>query len=164
MNVGDTQTALAAMNNDEAPGFIEDRLKELWPKIQPSVLQSLDARMAERTKNLRSFLDERSEREVENLTIVMNELARSIRETILREQDPQLKLDLSGTTAQEQDQRGRDLLSLAMRLDMIPDELEKEVEHLRSRYRDPKPRLFPVAVTFLVPPRAISAMHQGGSR
>jgi superfamily II DNA or RNA helicase len=164
MNVGDTQTAIAAMSNDEAPGFIEDRLKELWPKIQPSVLQSLDARMAERTKNLRSFFDERSEREVENVTIVMNELARSIRETLLREQDPQLKLDLSGTTAQEQDQRERDMMSLAMRLDLIPDELEKEVEHLRSRYRDPKPRLFPVAVTFLVPPRAIAALHQGGRR
>jgi len=164
MNVSETHSVAAAMTDDEAPGFVEDRLKELWPKIQASVLQALDARMVERTKNLQKFLDDRSEREVTNVTVVMKELARSIRETILNEQNPQLKLDLSGGSAEENNQRGRDLFSLAARLDMIPDELEKEIEHLRSRYRGPQPRLFPVAVTFLVPPRAVAALQQGGRR
>jgi superfamily II DNA or RNA helicase len=164
MNVGDTQAALAAMTNDEAPGFIEDPLKELWPKIEPAVLQALEARMTERTKNLEKFLEDRSGREVANVTAVMKELERTIRETIQREQDPQLKLDLSGGSAEETNQRQRDLNSLAGRLADIPDELAQEVEHLRSHYRDPHPRLFPVAVTFLVPPRAITALHQGGSR
>ena len=31
------------------------------------------------------------------------------------------------------------------------DELVKETSHLRSRYENPKARLFPVAVTYLIP-------------
>jgi hypothetical protein len=29
--------------------------------------------------------------------------------------------------------------------------MEKEIESVNKRYADPQPRLFPVAVTFLVP-------------
>jgi hypothetical protein len=136
----------------------------MWPKLEGSVLQALEARMRDRTKNLQKFLDDRSEREIASVTAVMMELAKSIRETILHEQDPQLKLNLSGAPEEERNQRERDLFSLAGRLDTIPDELQEEIEHLRNRYRDPQPRLFPVAVTFLIPPRAISAMQQGGRR
>jgi hypothetical protein len=164
MNVGETEDAVAAITDDGAPGFIEDRLKEMWAKLEGSVLQALEARMRDRTKNLQKFLDDRSEREIASITAVMMELAKSIRETILHEQDPQLKLNLSGAPEEERNQRERDLFSLAGRLDTIPDELQEEIEHLRNRYRDPQPRLFPVAVTFLIPPRAIAAMQQGGRR
>jgi hypothetical protein len=33
----------------------------------------------------------------------------------------------------------------------LPAELARETEAIRRRYADPQPRLFPVAVTFLVP-------------
>jgi hypothetical protein len=39
----------------------------------------------------------------------------------------------------------------AVRLHHIPDEIAAEQEAIRTRYADPEPRLFPVAVTFLVP-------------
>ena len=91
---------------------------------------------------------------------VMEELERSIRETLADKEDPQLKLEW---TDGETQQRERDIGSLRSRLLELPSELTREVEHLRSRYRDPQPRLFPVAVTFLVPPRAIAALQQGGS-
>ena len=64
----------------------------------------------------------------------------------------------------EKQQRERDRRSLESRLAEIPGELARETEHLRSRYRDPQPRLFPVAVTFLIPPRAIVQLQQGGAR
>src|SRR5262249_26101031 len=64
MNVGDTQAAVAAMTDKGAPGFIGDRLKELWPKIEAAAVQALEARTVERTKNLQKFLDDRSAREV----------------------------------------------------------------------------------------------------
>ena len=82
MNVSDTETAAAAATGDSAPGFIEDRLKELWAKVEAPLIQSLEARIQERTKNLQKFLDERSEREVANVTAIMQELERSIRETL----------------------------------------------------------------------------------
>ena len=154
MNVTETQAAYAAAEPHAAPGFVEDRLKELWTKVEAPLLQALDARMTDRTKNLQKFLDDRSERETVNFTAVMAELEHSIRETLADKDDAQMQFDW---TVEEKQQRERDLGGLRARLTQIPGELEREIKHLRDRYRDPKPRLFPVAVTFLVPPRAISS-------
>jgi len=161
MGVTETQAAYAAAEATAAPGFVEDKLKELWAKIEAPLLQALDARMVERTKNLQKFLDDRSEREVANFTAVMGELERSIRETLADKDDAQMQFDWS---VEEKQQRERDLGGLRARLAEIPDELKLETEHLRARYRDPQPRLFPVAVTFLVPPRSIVTMQQGCGR
>lgn len=161
MNVGETQAAYAAMEEQSAPGFVEDRLKELWSKVEAPLLQSLEARMTDRTKNLQKFLDERSEQEVVKLTVILQELEKSIRETLNEKDEPQQRFEWSDG---ERQQRERDLNSLRTRLKEIPDELARETEHLRSRYRDPQPRLFPIAVTFLVPHRAIAQLQQGGSR
>lgn len=161
MNVSEVQAAAAAATNESAPGFIEDRLKELWAKIEAPLAQALEARMTERTKNLQGKLDERSEREVANVTAVMQELERSIRETLDAKDDKQMQFDW---TVEEKSQRERDIGSLKHRLKELPAERAREIEHLRSRYHDPQPRLFPVAVTFLVPPRAVATFQQGGSR
>jgi len=161
MNVGETQEAVTATGIDRAPKEIEGRFVDLWPKIEGAVVQALEVRMQERTKNLQKFLDDRSEREVANVTAVIQELERSIRETLADKDDPQLQLDWSDG---EHQQRQRDIGSLRDRLGTLPDELAREIEHLRGRYKEPKPRLFPVAVTFLVPPRAVVALHQGGGQ
>lgn len=161
MNVGEVQAAAAAATNEGVPGFVEDRLKELWTKIEAPLIQALEARMQERTKNLQKFLDERSDREVANVSAVMQELERSIRETLAAKDEKQMQFDW---TVEEKQQRERDIGSLSNRLKELPAELTREIEHLRSRYRDPQPRLFPVAVTFLVPPRAVSALQSGGGR
>ncbi len=161
MNVGETQDAATAVGDERAPRRVEDRLRELWPKVETSLLQALDARMQDRTRNLQKFLNDRAEREVANVTAVMRELERSIREALADKDDPQLLLNWSDG---EQQQRERDISSLRDRLGKLPEELVREIDHLRSRYRDPKPRLFPVAVTFLVPPRAAAALQQGGGQ
>jgi superfamily II DNA or RNA helicase len=158
LNVGETAAASAAAINERAPVFVEERLKELWPSVQAQLIQALEARMRERTRNLRSFLDDRAEREVAHITAVMKELEKTIRETLDTKDDPQMQFDWSDT---EKQQRERDIDGLRTRLAELPGELGREVEHLRSRYRDPQPRLFPVAVTFLVPPRAVTALQQG---
>ena len=41
--------------------------------------------------------------------------------------------------------------ALAQRAEQIEDEIVKEREVIRARFADPQPRLFPVAVTYLVP-------------
>jgi superfamily II DNA or RNA helicase len=161
MNVGETQTALAAATDQRAPSSVEDVLKGLWGKINVPLHQALENRMVERTRNLQKFLDDRAEREVANLAAVMHELERSIHEALATKQDSQLQFDW---TDEEKQQRERDTGSLQARLREIPNELEREVEHLRSRYRDPQPRLFPVAVTFLVPSRAVTELQHGGGR
>jgi hypothetical protein len=161
MNVSEVEAALAAGTDQSAPGFVEDRMKELWPKIEAGALAALEARVQDRTKNLQKLLDERSEREVAQITTVMTELARSIEATLGDKGADQLVFDF---TVDEKAQRERDLASLRHRLGQIPEEIEREAAHLRSRYRDPRPRLFPLAVTFLVPRRAATQLVQGGAR
>jgi hypothetical protein len=75
-----------------------------------------------------------------------------------------MQLDLRDATDLERSQREIDLGGLRARLEEIPQELARETAHLRDRYRDPKPRLFPVAVTFLIPPRAAAELDRGARR
>lgn len=161
MNVSEVLAAASAATNESAPGFVEDRLKERWASIETPLAHALEARMTERTRNLASKLGERSEREVANITAVIHELERSIRETLDAKDDSQMQFEW---TAEEKSQRERDIGSLTHRLKELPAELAREIEHLRGRYRDPQPRLFPVAVTFLVPPQSVAAFQQGGVR
>jgi superfamily II DNA or RNA helicase len=164
MNVGDTERAYASASEQGAPGFAEDALKTLWAKIENPLFRALEARMKERTENLQTFLNERAESEAASFTAVLGELERAIRETLAKEEDPQLRLNLGDASEVEREQREHDLGNLHDRLAQIPGELAREVDHLKSRYRDPQPRLFPIAITFLVPPRAVVQLEQGARR
>jgi Skp family chaperone for outer membrane proteins len=158
MNVGETRAAYSAATDLPAPGFVEDRLTELWPRHQDQVLSALESRMNERTKNLESILKERAETEAAKLTAVLKELERTIRKELDDEGTIQLAFDF----AEEREQRERDLSALRRRLEKIPGEIEEETEHLRARYRKPSARLFPAAITYLVPQRAVTELR--GSR
>jgi SNF2 family DNA or RNA helicase len=157
LNVGDTKAALAAATDTPAPAAIEARFQALWPKHREALLTALNARQAERTKNLEKNLDELAEKEANKLKIVMTELQRAIQAELERKDHPQLRLDLGGDEP-GQAQRDRDLAALRLRLKEIPAEIEREAEHIRSRYANPSARLFPVAVTWLIPRRAMLAI------
>ena len=156
MNVGEVQRALAAASSDAAPGFIEEPLLKIWPKVSEPLLKSLEARQEDRTKNLQTFLDERAGKEAAHLEAILTELEKSIRAELDAEPPDQLEL----FDQFEKQQRESDLHSLRLRLQQLPAEREREVAHLRARYRSPQARLFPVAITFLVPPRAISELSR----
>jgi superfamily II DNA or RNA helicase len=148
MNVGDTQRALDEATTEEAPDWLKGRLAELWPKYENSLMQSLEARMRDRTDGLQKALQERADKEVANITAVLEELQRSILEE-LKEPEIDLQLELFNDT--ERDQLERNLSSLRARVEQIPQEIEMEAATIRGRFRDPVPRLFPLAVTFLIP-------------
>lgn len=157
LNVGQVQTALDSGTDKEAPDAIKKSLQALWGKMSEPLLQSLEVRMQERTKNLQKNLDERAEREVADMTAILQELARSIREQFDK---PPEQLELFSQT--EKEQFRADTNSLQRRLDKIPEEIEQESQIIRDRYKDPQPRLFPVAVTFLIPQKI--AAQAGGMR
>lgn len=79
----------------------------------------------------------------------MTELDRSIRRELNAPEAAQLALP--GFSLNEREQYERDLNALRARLDRIPQEIETEQQCVITRYADLQPRLFPVAVTFLVP-------------
>jgi hypothetical protein len=114
----------------------------------------------ERTKNLEKNLDELAEKEVNKLKSIMTELQRSIQGELERKDGPQMLLDL-GSDEPGKQQRERDLSALRRRIVEIPTEIERESEHIRSRFAAPTARLFPVAVTWLIPRRAVLEITGG---
>jgi hypothetical protein len=60
---------------------------------------------------------------------------------------------LPGFAPLEKEQFERNADALRARLRAIPAEIERESAAIKARFADPEPRMFPVAVTFLVPQR-----------
>jgi len=149
MNVGQVSNALVASMSTEPPPEVKARLIAAWPTLKASLIQALEARMRNRTSGLQRFLGERMEKEVADITAILKELERTIRAE-LDEPEP-LQLELF--TSLEQEQYSRNVAALMRRLEQIPSEIEQETSLIRARFADMQTRLFPVAVTFLVPER-----------
>ena len=97
------------------------------------------------------MLAERADKEVSDITAILNELKQAI---VTQLDDPFYRETyLPGFAPAEQEQFERNVDALRRRLGEIPGEIKKETEAIRARFADPQPRMFPVAVTFLVPAR-----------
>jgi len=137
---------------DQVPAQVRERLVSLWPTISSPLFRSLEARMKDRTENLGKFIQETSDKEAADIASVLGELAKSIR-TELADEVPSPQLTL--WKDEERDQLERNRTSLLARLERIPDEITRASAAIRARYADPTPRLFPVAVMFLVPAKLV---------
>lgn len=125
------------------------KLQQLWPELEKPLTSALEARMRDRTKALHGRLAEREALEVKNMTGVLNELDRAIRSEL----ETSLPAQTEIWSNEEIEQLRRNRGSLARRLQEIPREIERETAAIHARYADPQPRMFPVAVEFLVPRR-----------
>jgi hypothetical protein len=146
-NVGQVTEFLDRAGNVQAPESVRTRLTALWPQLKGSVVSALEARGRDRNDSIRKQLADRAEDEKAKLATVFRELEAGIRVELGRAPDAQLPL----FTDSERDQAQRNHDFLITRLKEIPAELVREIEAIRQRYENPQPRLFPVAVTFLVP-------------
>ncbi|MFB3924304.1 MAG: DISARM system SNF2-like helicase DrmD [Terriglobia bacterium] len=146
-NVTQVNEVLTAATNTEPPDPVRQRLAALWPQIARPLLAALDARGRDRTDSIRKQLADRADDETRKITAIVQELQAAIRAEL--DSEPEAQLSLFTDAEREQEQRNRDFL--ASRLAELPAELARETEAIRRRYADPQPRLFPVAVTFLVP-------------
>jgi superfamily II DNA or RNA helicase len=150
MNVGETQRLLDVERDAEPSQPVKDRLRGTWPAVEGSLHSALEARSAEKLKSLEHMLDERRAKEEADIRAILAELERRIREE-LDTQPQYIQLELFSTS--ELEQYSRNVAALRARLDEIPHELEHELKAIRTRYDVVQPRLFPMAVTFLVPAR-----------
>ncbi len=155
MNVGETKTAMDSALAEASTEYTQKLFQSLWPNLSGPLFNALEARMADRTKGLQKHLDERAEQEVQNMAAVLRELEKTIREQL---DEPVTQLEF--WTAPEREQLELNRQCLRQRLEQIPAEIDRETANLRARFRDPAPRLFPVAVTFLVPKKI--AAQPGG--
>jgi superfamily II DNA or RNA helicase len=149
MNVGEVAAALAAARPAEPAATVKQRLLDLWPRHAEPLAQALEARMRDRTAGLQRTLQERADQEIRSITDVLTEL----RASILGELEAPAVAQLELFSADERDQLERNVASLRARADRIPEEIAQETTAIRSRFARPEPRLFPVAVTYLVPDR-----------
>ena len=147
MNVGQVSEALRSASDEEPSDEVKERLLELWDSLSSSLQQSLVARTNDRTKGLEKRLDERADKEAKDIESILLELKKSIEAEL---DDPEYKqLELFSDPEREQFERNKDFLR--ERLGQIPDEIKRETEAIKARFADPQSRMFPVAVTFLVP-------------
>jgi superfamily II DNA/RNA helicase len=149
MNVGQVRDALATALPEEPAEEVKERLIELWPKHSASLIQALEARMRDRAAGLQRELAERADKEVRDVAAILTELQKTIQAEL--DEPAYQQLELFSTPEREQFERNRD--ALRARVKQIPEEIEKETAAVRARFADPQPRLFPVAVTYLVPER-----------
>jgi ERCC4-related helicase len=147
MNVGQVRDSLAAALSDEPAEAVKQRLLELWPRHSASLVKALEARMDERAGGLQRELAVRADKEVRDTTAILTELRKAIQSEL--EEPEYQQRELFSTPEQEQFERNRD--ALKARVQAIPEEIEQETEAIRKRFARPQPRLFPVAVTYLVP-------------
>ncbi len=95
------------------------------------------------------MLADRAASDVDAIAAVLTDLRATIQSQLDElEGDQQLTLDFD---LDERDQFRRDVDALRRRLDEIPSEIIHEQEAIRHRYANPVPRLFPAAVSFLLP-------------
>jgi SNF2 family DNA or RNA helicase len=141
------QDALAAAKDNEPSKAVQKKLLELWPKNSEALRQALEARKEDRTDGLKKTLAERADKEASDIETILNELKRAIQSEL---DEPEYRqLQLFSTPEREQFERNVD--SLRARVLTIPDEIKRETEAIKARFVDPQARMFPVAVTFLVP-------------
>lgn len=157
MNVGETRAALDAALPDEVPESVKTRLQNLWPSHKEQLYRALEVRMNDRTGGMRRQLDERASQEASATRTILEELERTIRAEL--EGPEEAQLELFSTPEREQFERNKG--ALRNRLRSIPGEIERETQAIYARYADPVPRLFPVAVTYLIPEKIASG---GGAR
>jgi hypothetical protein len=103
--------------------------------------------MRERTDGLRRRLEERRDREISDLTAVLQELRARILDELSEPEPEQLNL----FSPSQREQFSRDLDSLRRRAEHIPEEIDREAAAIRERFAEPTPRIFPIAITYLVP-------------
>ena len=147
LNLGEMEKLLAAATNDEAYEPMQKHLLEQWDKFAPALAQSLEARIRDRTIVLNKKLGEHAEKEAEDIRAILLELKKAIDAELA---DPEYQqMTLFDDLEKDQFERNKDFLRA--RSKAIPAEIERETAAIKSRYADPQPRMFPVAVTFLVP-------------
>jgi hypothetical protein len=149
LGVGELNTVLAAATAEPAPASVYGELASAWDSYAEPLLVALERRARDRTDSLNRALSDREQEDVATIEHVLTELRRSIEQELKQPEPEQFAL----FAPEEREQFRRDVDALRRRVETIPENIEHETDAIRRRYADPEPRLFPAAITFLVPDR-----------
>lgn len=145
-----TETELKEIVSNQENGRGSDRIianvRAKWPQLEPILRRTLEARMKERTATLDSRIEKKRDTEKGEVEKVLLELKAQLQQGL--EKPDQLELDFG-----EFDRADYSNL-LRHRIAQIPEEIKREQAALDERYAEPTPRLFPVAITIVLPKEA----------
>ena len=143
-----------ALNLATVPTEAVHTITEHWPALEERVIGALRRRAADVGNGLLRTFEARANDAADSITRVLAELAAHIEQQLESPEFEQLKLDLeSQGSAEERQQLRVDEEKLRARLAEIPAEIERESAAVRERYEDPQVRMFPAALTIVVPER-----------
>lgn len=151
LGVMQLQAVLGAVASGSIPEAMQQKLAEMWDKCAEPLMQALEVRKGERTTSLQRDLQNRAEKEIADITAILTELQKSILKEL---EEPQIE-QLTLFSTPEREQFERNMNSLKARAEQIPREIEQETSLIHGRFENPSARLFPLAVTFLVPQKLI---------
>lgn len=147
LNVGQTEAVLAAQTDGVPSPATRAKLLELYPSLGDPLRKALRDRMDDKVTSLQKRLAERAEKEAGDIATILTELKKAI-ETELN--DPAYIQPLLFDDP-ERDQFERNKEAMRARVKEIPGEIERETAAIRARFASPQARIFPVAVSFLIP-------------
>lgn len=152
LGVEATDAALRQARGTKIPAPLADRLVPQLADAADALRAALLARAGDRARQLATTLASRARDEQAHVDATLTELAATIRREAFGEHGSQLTL-ITGLELDAGDRRQvqRDVEALQRRLDAIPDEIAAEQQAIAARYAEPTHRLFPAAVTLLVP-------------
>jgi SNF2 family DNA or RNA helicase len=145
------QNALVSILSDPVPESIKKKLVELWPNYHDSLLQALQVRVQDSSERIQKKLQERASKEVDDVTKILSELRQSILKELKESEQENIQMKLFDFNDLETEQFERNIASLKTRVERIPGEIEQETNAIKTRYDNPTPRLFPLAITYLIP-------------
>ncbi len=141
------------MTNLEPSTKVKSVLLELYPQFIGRLAESLEARVKERKAAIHRTLSARADKEAKDIESILKELKNSIEAEL---KDPAyIQPMLAGFDDPEYERYERNKDSMRSRVNEIPEEIIRETEIIRARFADPRARMFPVAVTFLVPEKMV---------
>lgn len=125
-----------------------------WATLSENVMSSLNSYRTQVVNAKASQFAKRADDEADAVKRILTELQLSIEQLFESPEYEQLQLDLveNGKEAERQQLRVNED-ALRRRLDEIPAEIEQESAAARERYLNPTARLFPAAITILIPER-----------
>ncbi|WP_386069794.1 DISARM system SNF2-like helicase DrmD [Tahibacter sp. UC22_41] len=140
------------------PGTIDDSLfdalRTRFTKHTEAILSAVTSRSKDRLKVLGGTLETRKKREIDDITQLLDDLAKNLDAELAKEEPKQLSL----FSEDERTQLRRDRLALEVRLRRIPEERERERLAIEERHGGLADHTFPVAVVLLVP----ASLAKGG--
>ncbi len=139
------------------PETLRLRLAARWEHVRPALVGALEARRKTRTESQHKKLAERSTQEQQAISAVLSELKQQIETEIAQFESVSgpVQLSLTGFSNDERQQLKEDIAVLRTRAAQIDAEIAQEVQRIRQRFADPQSRLFPVAVTYVVPEKFV---------